>query len=342
MADVYQAVSTGIFMKTVWNRLPKPFLVLAPMEDVTDTVFRRVIACCASPDVFFTEFTNVDALSSPGRDEAMKRFRYTEEERPIVAQIWGKDPDRFYEAARLVASLEFDGIDINFGCPERSVVRQGVCGAMIGSQEMVGKIIHAVQEGAGDLPVSVKTRLGIKTIQTEEWVSFLLSTGIDALTIHGRTVAEMSAVPARWDEIGKAVAIRDQMRVETVIIGNGDVKDRADAVEKAGKFGVDGIMIGRGIFENPWVFAQKSHVPAKDELLGLLEKHLALWGEIWGQTKNFATMKKFFKMYVRGFDGASELRVCLMATQSAAEVYTILCREKGWKKTVKCPIIHAL
>ena len=222
------------------------------MEDITDTVFRRIVASCGKPDVFVTEFTNCDGIWSDGREVVAQRLQYCEEERPIIAQIWGIHPDAFTKTAELLVELGFDGIDINFGCPEKSVVKSGACAAMIEEPEIAIAIIKATKRGADNLPISVKTRLGFRRIQTEEWIPRLLDTGLDALTIHGRTAREMSDVSAHWDEIGKAVAIRNKLGVDTVIIGNGDVKMLVEGREKANTFCVDGVMIGRGIFHNPW------------------------------------------------------------------------------------------
>ena len=229
-------------MKNFWKDLKKPILIQAPMDDVTDTVFRQIIDKCGRPDVFFTEFTNVEGMCSRGRDKVGKRLFFSKIERPIVAQIWGLDPAKFLETAKLIKKMGFDGIDINMGCPEKAVIKRGSCGALINNHPLTKKIILATCEGAGGLPVSVKTRIGVKHIQTEEWAEFLLKLNLDALIIHGRTVAEMSDVPNHWDEIGKVVKLKDAMKVKTLIIGNGDIKSREDALEKYEKYKLDGIL----------------------------------------------------------------------------------------------------
>ncbi len=326
-------------------------MILAPMEDVTDTVFRQIVASVGKPDVMFTEFTNVEGIahfchSEPACRQAgvseesrkagsfvvtqddmisngiLQRLVFSEIERPIVAQIWGVDPEKFKIAAEFVSKLGFDGIDINLGCPERKVVKVGACGGMIGQNTQTAEIISATKEGAGNLPVSVKTRIGNKKIITEEWIGFLLEQNLAAITVHGRTVSEQSLVPAHWDEIGKAVKLRDQICKETVLIGNGDVVSLSDARLKAQEFGVDGIMVGRGIFHNPWIFADRTG--SQEERIELLKKHLTLWEKTWGEKKNFAVMKKFVKMYVRDFDGASDLRVKLMECKTAEEMFGLL------------------
>lgn len=309
-------------MKCFWQQLPEPFLVLAPMEDVTDPVFRQVAAAhLPRPDVFFTEFTNTDALCSAGREAAEQKLRFTPKERPIVAQIWGKNPDHYFEAAQLVAQLGYDGIDINMGCPERNVVKNGCGAGMIGNFELVSAVLDAVKRGAPTLPLSVKTRIGIKTVVTQEWASFLLQQQLAALTIHGRTAKQMSAVPADWNEIKKVVELRNALAPQTVIIGNGDVLSYQQAVAYREQFGVDGVMIGRGIFNNPWVF-DKTLPPRSHELqdsLQVLQEHVKLFMRE-GNPRKFNLLKKFFKMYVKEFAGASELRTRLMECESPEAV----------------------
>jgi tRNA-dihydrouridine synthase len=213
-------------MKNFWKDLKKPIFAQAPMEDVTDTVFRQMIIKCGRPDVFFTEFTNVDGMCSRGRDKVGKRLIFTPAERPIVAQIWGSKPENFLETAKLIKLKRFDGIDINMGCPEKSVVKKGLGGALIDNQPLAKEIILATKEGAGGLPLSIKTRIGVKNIQTEKWAEFLLGFNLDCLIIHGRTIAEMSESPTHWDEIGKVVKLRNSLKLKTLIIGNGDIKTR--------------------------------------------------------------------------------------------------------------------
>lgn len=309
-------------MKNIWKSLKKPVFVLAPMDDVTDTVFRRIIGDLAAPDLYFTEFTSVDGLVSElGFKAVSRRLQFTEKERPIIAQIWGNDPGKFYEAAKIVKKMGFDGIDINMGCPEKSVVQRGMCSALINNPELAGKIIEAVKKGSG-LPVSVKTRIGFREIQTEEWLSFLLKQDLDALIIHGRTVKEMSKVPAHWDEIGKAVELRNKISPKTLIIGNGDIGSYEDGLEKIKQYGVDGVMIATGIFKNLWIFEKtgKIHNLTLEERLNQLLKHTRLFTEVWGETKSFAILKKFFKCYLSDFDGASEIRAKFMETKNLRNV----------------------
>ena len=313
-------------MKNFWNNLKKPILIQAPMEDVTDTVFRQIITRCGKPDVFFTEFTNVEGICSPGRDKVGKRLKFTDIEHPIVAQIWGNNPKNYFETAKLIKLRGFDGIDVNMGCPEKSVIKKGSCAALIDNHPLTKEIILATREGAGDLPISVKTRIGIKNIQTEKWIGFLLKMNLDALIVHGRTVAEMSDVLAHWDEIGKVVKLRDSLHLKTLIIGNGDVKTLSDAMEKYEKYKVDGIMIGRGIFNNLWMF-NKNIDPAKisyQEKLKLLIEHITLFDKTWGKSKNFSIMKKFYKIYITDVPNAGNFRMELMKFKTGQETLEFL------------------
>ena len=296
-------------MTNFWHILPKPFFCLAPMEDVTDTVFRRMITTVCKPNVMFTEFTNVDAILH----NETQRLLFNEIERPLVAQIWGTDPGKFSQAAAVIDKLNFDGIDINFGCPVREVVKQGACSALIGQNKQVAEIITATRKGAKGLPISVKTRLGITQAVTQDWIGFLLSQNLAAITIHCRTAAEKSDVPAHWDEIAKAVLLRNTSRAKTLIVGNGDIQTLSQAKEYAEKYRVDGVMIGRAVLHNPALFAAVDLSP--HQRFDLFIRHIELFESIWGKKKNFAILKKFVKAYITGFKGASGVRQQLMATQ---------------------------
>jgi len=318
-----------------WKKLPQPFLALAPMEDVTDSVFRRIVGSIGKPDVCFTEFTSVDAIeyalrhsqksllaanlrSAPlrmdfaGVPPALMRLVFSDEEKPIVAQLWGVDPRKFYEAAKVIRELGFDGVDINLGCPVRDVVKLGACSAMIGNNERVSEIIRATKEGAGGLPVSVKTRLGFRQAMTESWVGFLLEQELAAITIHGRTAVQMSEGQADWGEIGKAVKLRDKSKSKSLVIGNGDVNSRDEALRKIKDHGVDGVMIGRGVLKNLCVFSPDPELGPRQKIQKLGE-HLRLWANTWGETKNISGLKRYIKVYVNGFEGASLWREQLMA-----------------------------
>ena len=308
-------------MKNFWAKLTKPFFALAPMDDVTDTVFRQIIAKYAPADVYFTEFTNIDALLSKGEQSALKRLRFTEKERPIIAQIWGIDPKKFYEASKKIVQLGFDGIDINMGCPVKDVVKAGACSALIRNPTLAQEIIQATKEGSGNLPVSIKTRIGFNTIQIEEWLGFLLKQNLSALSVHLRTAKEMSDVPAHWEQVEKLVALRDEQSKKTLLIGNGDIINKADGLEKAKRYSLDGIMIGRGVFHDLFAFTEKSNwqtLPPKQKIL-ILKEHVTLFDKTWGESKNFAILKKYFKIYISGFDGAGQMRASFMETQTPSE-----------------------
>lgn len=316
-------------MKKFWDKLPKPFFCLAPMADVTDAAFRSIFAKYGKPDVTWTEFVSADGLVSGGRDILKYDLLYSEKERPIIAQLFSSNPIKMREAAKYVADLGFDGIDINMGCPDKSVEKGGAGAAMMKNERLAGEIIQAVKDGIKDskkknVSVSVKTRIGYNKNQINEWIPFLLSQDIDALTIHARTRKEMSLVPARWEHVKEVVNIRNKMGVKTKIIGNGDVRDLKHGYELVKETGCDGIMIGRGVFGNPWIFSRREKIPTINEKLKVMLEHTKLYEKLLGKVKNFATMKKHYKAYVNGFDGAKELRIKLMETNSYKEVEKIV------------------
>lgn len=312
-------------MSSFWTRLPKPFVVLAPMEDVTDFVFREVVAnYLPRPDVMFTEFTNVEALNSEGFDKTIYRFKFSESQRPVVAQIWGLKPENYYKTAKIIVDMGFDGIDINMGCPDKAVVKIGACSALINNQPLAKEIILATKEGAKKLPVSVKTRIGLTEIVTKEWITFLLEQNLDAITIHGRTSKQMSDVPANWTEIGKAVQIRNKISPNTLLIGNGDVKNYNHGVELSKKYGIDGTMIATGMLSNPWAFKTTDKKYNLEDNKRVLIRHLDLYDKTKESNKAYGVMKKFFKMYINNFDGASALRTKLMSTKTIDEALKIL------------------
>ncbi len=309
-----------------WQNLKKPFFVLAPMADVTDIAFRQIIAKYSEhgkvgggPDVFWTEFVSCDGLVSAGREHLLHDLKYSEEERPIVAQIFGGKPENFYESAKLVAELGYDGIDINMGCPDRTIEKQGAGASLMKDPKLAREIIRECKRGAGDVPVSVKTRIGYNKNELDTWLPEILAEEPAVVTIHARTRKEMSKVPARWEEVACAVEIRNKLGSKTLIIGNGDVKDLNDAKNVAKDSGADGVMLGRAVFGNPWLFADASKAPTLEEKLRVMVEHTKLFEELCTH-KNFAVMKKHYKAYVTGFDGAKELRVKLMEAKDASEV----------------------
>ena len=317
----------------------KPFFVLAPMDDVTDTVFRQVVDGCAPADLYFTEFVNVDGLQSAGRPNLLKKLQFVESEKSLIAQLWGKDPENFRKTAQqivdgtfakelgLADGCNFVGIDLNMGCPAKSEVKNGTCSALMQNRLLAAEIINATQQGAaGKLPISVKTRLGWNEID-HTWTEFLLNQKLNMLTIHGRTKKEMSKVPAHWEEIGKARQLRDQLSPDTLIVGNGDVTTRQQGLELAQQYGLDGIMIGRGVFQDPYVFAEQSpwDFVSRADKLALYRRHVELFAQTWRNNERpIHTLNKFCKIYINGFDGAKELREQLMAAESAKQLISTL------------------
>ncbi len=302
--------------------LPRPFFVLAPMDDVTDTVFRQIIATTARPDLFITEFVNVDGLQSPGRQKLLKKLKFSDKERPIIAQLWGKHPENFYKTAKELVEMGFDGIDLNFGCPERTVVKNGLCIALINNRGLAEEIIAAAREGGSSLPLSVKTRLGLGEVDYT-WHEFLLNQKLNMLTIHGRTAKQLSKVPADWNAIAHVRELRDQLFPSTLIVGNGDVINRAEGVKLAKKHKLDGIMIGRGVLQDPFAFAK--HSPwqnySRAQHLELYRQHVKLFAKTWQHSERaIHTLNKFCTIYINGFDGVKKLREELMQAKSTEEL----------------------
>ena len=311
------------------RRLDMPILALAPMADVTDLAFRRIIAKYGKPDVMFTEFVSCDGLCSEGRKNLLPILKYSEKERPIVAQVFGAKPENFYESAKLIKKLGFDGIDINMGCPDKKVLKQGAGASLINNPKLAKEIIRQTKRGAGNMPVSVKTRIGYDKYNKKifkKWLIALLEENPAVITIHGRTKKEMSLVPANWDTIAEAVKIRNEFDPSlnhTLILGNGDVQSVADAEKKAIISGTDGVMIGRAIFGKPWLFASEKKIISTKEKLSILLEHTKLFEKI-NKGAHFNVMKKHFKSYVSDFPGAKELRIKLMNCKNAKEVEKII------------------
>lgn len=308
-----------------WVELPKPFFILAPMEDVTDVVFRHVVKEAGAPDVFFTEFTNSDSFCHPDGIESVRgRLAFTDDEQPMVAHIWGDKPEFFREMSIALADMGFKGIDLNMGCPVPNVAERGKGSGLILRPEVAAELIEAAK--AGGLPVSVKTRLGFTdTAEMEKWISHLLKQDIANLSVHMRTRKEMSKVEAHWELIPRIVELRDEIAPQTLITINGDILDRQMGLELAEKYGVDGLMIGRGIFKNPYAFEKEPKAHSPKELIGLLRLQLDLQDKYAEQVpRSIVGLHRFFKIYVKGFPGANDLRVSLMNTKSTAEVREIL------------------
>ncbi|MDY7046710.1 MAG: tRNA dihydrouridine synthase [Bacillota bacterium] len=308
-----------------WRDLPRPFFILAPMEDVTDVVFRHVVSEAARPDVFFTEFTNSESYCHPeGRQSVRGRLTFTEDEQPMVAHIWGDKPEYFRQMSIGMAEQGFKGLDINMGCPVANVAGNGKGSGLIRRPEVAAELIQAAK--AGGLPVSVKTRLGYTYIdEWFEWLKHILEQDIANLSIHLRTRKEMSKVDAHWELIPKIKKLRDEVAPDTLLTINGDIPDRQTGLELVEKYGVDGVMIGRGIFKNPFAFEKQPKEHSSKELLDILRLHLDLFDKYSKiEARSFKPLRRFFKIYVRGFRGASELRSQMMETESTDEVRALL------------------
>jgi len=313
-------------MTNFWDELPKPFFILAPMEAVTDVVFRHVITYAARPDVFFTEFTNAASYASEkGIHSTRGRLAFTADEQPMVAQIWGTRPDQFAFMAQGLANMGYKGIDINMGCPDKSVVHGGSGSGLIRTPELAGELITAAKTGG--LPVSVKTRLAdVKVEEWREWFTYLLQQDIANLTIHLRTRKEMSKVEAHFELIPEIKKLRDKIAPQTLLTINGDIRDHQHGEELVRDYGVDGIMIGRGVFHNPFAFEAEKREHTREELIGLLRFQLDLHDRYARELepRKFDPLKRFFKIYIRDFSGASELREQLMHTKTTDEVRQLL------------------
>ncbi|MDW8797624.1 tRNA-dihydrouridine synthase [Staphylococcus pseudoxylosus] len=308
-----------------WLELPRPFFVLAPMEDVTDVVFRHVVSEAGRPDVFFTEFTNTESFCHPeGIHSVRGRLTFTEDEQPMVAHIWGDKPEHFREMSIGMAEMGFKGIDLNMGCPVANVATKGKGSGLIQRPETAAEIIQAAK--AGGLPVSVKTRLGYSEIdEWRDWLKHVFEQDIANLSIHLRTRREMSKVDAHWELIGEIKKLRDEIAPDTLLTINGDIPDRKTGLELAEKYGIDGVMIGRGIFHNPYAFEKEPREHTSEELLGLLRLHLDLFDKYSkNESRLFKPLRRFFKIYVRGIRGASELRHQLMSTNTTDEARELL------------------
>lgn len=325
----------------VYGVRAQPFFALAPMDDVTDTVFRQVVAGCASPDLFVTEFVNVDGLMSPGRPNLLKKLRFVETEGKVIAQLWGLQPEHFRAVADQIASgrlaqelglaahVNFAGVDLNMGCPAKSEVQNGACAALIKpeNRQLTAAIIRATQDGlAGRLPLSIKTRVGFTQVDMS-WFDFLLRFDLDMLTVHGRTRKQMSKVPADWELIGQVRQMRDDLGSRALVVGNGDVLSRAHGEALAKQHVLDGVMIGRGVFNDPYIFAAQSgwSICTPQDKMALFRRHIELFAATWQHGERpVYTLNKFCKLYIQGFDGAAALRAELMSAGSTEELLALV------------------
>lgn len=329
-------------MDSFWTKLKKPIMVLAPMADVTDVAFRRIIAKYGKPDVLWTEFVSADGLAlapKEAKKKLLKDLEYSEAERPIVAQFFTSSPENMKKAAELAYKLGFDGIDINMGCPDKTVEKQGAGALLLKDVEKAKTLVRAAKSGSNGLPVSIKIRIGYNKPNLDVWLPEILKESLAVITVHARTRKEMSKAPADWSMIKRAVEIRDASGQETLILGNGDVRDLKEAMARVSETGCDGVMLGRAIFGNPFLFSKKKCPEGTEGLrlkLKILVEHTKLFEELLmypakaggsanpNGGKSFSVMKKHFKSYVSGFDGAVELRTKLMEASNANEVEAII------------------
>ncbi len=318
-------------MENIYEKILKDqgrILGLSPMEGVTDTVFRQVLCKIGKPDLFFTEFLNVEGFCSKGMKKVVHRLDFRSVEKPVIIQLWGNVPEYYAKTIEYVKTLNPDGIDINMGCSVRDVLSSGRGSALINDKILAKEIIDVAKERAGDLPVSVKTRIGFDKIETEEWIGFLLEQGLDMITVHGRLSREGYATPSRWDEIAKCVKLRDSISPNTLILGNGDVKSKSQAEEYVRKYKVNGVLIGRAILNNPWLFSkdlekQNGNV-SKEERITTLLHHLDIFEKEKRDMNIFNSQKKYIKAYISNFEGAVELRTRLMDLNTVDAVRDLL------------------
>lgn len=308
-----------------WQKLNKPFFILAPMEDVTDIVFRKVIQKASAPDVYFTEFTNSDSYAhNKGVESLRGRLKFDKDEKPIVAHIWGDNPENFAKMSVDLKEMGFDGIDINMGCPAPNVFRHGRGAGLILRPNVAADIIQAAKKGG--LPVSVKTRLGHQKLsEWKNWITHLLKQDIANLSIHLRTKTEMSNYDAHWELMPEILKLRDEIAPNTLITMNGDIKDYKMGMELYDKYKVDGIMIGRGVFHNPFAFDKESKVRTSKEHISLFKYHLDLYDKyVLEEPMLKKPLYRFFKIYIRDIKNASKLRTMLMDTKTTTEVRELL------------------
>ncbi len=314
--------------RSVYRRLPRPFIAMAPMEDITDTVFRRVLQRIAAPDLMYTEFAWVNGLCSPKATRFKDRLRFHSDERPLIAQLWGRDPEAYHGAARLVAELGYDGVDINMGCAVKKILKRGAGAGLIETPELAREIIAAVRSGAPDLPVGVKTRLGTRSPAVAEWCGFLLEQRLDALCVHARTAAQGYSGEADWDSLNAVLTLRDRIAPQTFIIGNGDLETAHEALDLHPRYPVDGFMLARAVVRDPLAL---NRVPGSSvsrlseaERIALFRRHVSLHAEEWGGRRQVGVLKRFVSTYLGGCSRYATLRPALLRSESHAEMLGIL------------------
>ncbi len=278
------------------------------MEDVSDFPFRQVLLKIGKPDVFFTEFVNVDGLTSKkGMNHVSHRLEKSKEQEPTLLQLWGNNPEKFVESVKLVKDSNFQGININLGCPVKKVMKVGCGSALIGNYDVVERIVKSIQDLSIDVPISVKTRIGLEKFD-EKWISFLLKLKLNEIFIHSRTAKQVFSGNADWKAINEVVNLKNVLCPKTKIVGNGDVKTIKQANEFVEKYKVDGIMIGREVMKNPWVFSER--IPEKKERLETLLFHMQEMEKFIKKfpDKGWQSIKKFYHGYLREDEELVSLR----------------------------------
>jgi len=306
------------------------------MEGITDYIFRQIVIMSSRPCLTYTEFVNVDGFNSKGREDVSKRLRVLENDIPVVVQLWGLKPENFKKTAKAIKKEYpvFKGIDINMGCSVRNVLSRGAGAGLIKTPTLAKEIIEATRESSEGLPVSVKTRIGYEGINTEKWIGFLLEQDLDVITVHGRVAKQGYTGDANWEEIGKVVKLRDEMKKKTLIFGNGDVKSLKEAKERVKEYSVDGVMIGRGAWSNPWVFSGKDiEEISLEEKRDMLEEHIRLYIREYGNTSIYE-LRKFFKTYINGFKGASKIRQEMIEIDDGEELLRYVINLKRELKSI--------
>lgn len=343
-----------------WRQLlasDKPLVGMSPMDGITDEAFRLTQIHFAQPDFNFTEFVSSEGISRGGV-KLYDQLLFSSSESPIIGQLFGKDPDSFYKSSIILCELGFDGIDINMGCPAKTVVHNGSGAALIGKPELASEIIKAAKSGIADwsqgirkitdiglnqktldviaknkkytgLPVkggvlgteglktptiSVKTRLGISEIIIEKWSEFILSHELDFLTIHGRTLKQAYSGVADWLAISKAAS---DNKTSAKIFGNGDINSRQQGIDYTKKYKVNGVLIGRAICGNPWVFSD--HDPTPQERFSAMLYHSQIFKEVFPH-RVFDSLRKHYLFYTSGLVNAKALRAKLIRINSIEEL----------------------
>ncbi len=304
------------------SNLENQNIYLAPMEDVTDYPFRQVLLKTGRPDVFFTEFVNIEGLTSKeGKESVSHRLQFSEEEKPIIVQLWGRDPKKFREAYEIIREYDFDGVNINMGCPVKKVVKAGCGSALIAEYTLVEEIIKEM-EGI-DMPLSIKTRMGQSGFD-KEWIKFLLNFNLHTLFIHFRNAKQVFSGFADWKMIEEIIGMRDKCNPNIRIVGNGDITSLEQAYDVQKKYEVDGVMIGRALLRNPWVFS--NYDPSKEERISTLLFHLKLMRDFSKNhpKKGWSSIKKFYYAYLREDEELTKLRKKLFQTNDIDESITLL------------------